>query len=117
MPLFSNKFTTKSIPARKGLTSRGDQPVKINPADPVCVKLGRFKAFFHEGRWRADGIKEEDNFDNNLDLREKLRIAKEEINMLRVKEEILIDMVTDLTIQLEEKEKHGLNGLKSHIRP
>ncbi|KAI5698143.1 hypothetical protein M8J75_002300 [Diaphorina citri] len=105
MPLFSNKFIPKAIPPRKitkDQTQSPNQEIKFNMADPICVHLGNMKAHFHNGRWIAD-----DSFQNNLDLREKLKVAREEINMLRIKEEILLDMVTDLTIQLEEKAKTG----------
>ncbi|CAG4983226.1 unnamed protein product [Colias eurytheme] len=111
MPLFSNKFSPKTIPVRKQDTSvlrnefGSDYASKELSIDiqPLKVKLGEFEISFEEGQWIPASGKAGVAHKENIRLKKELEQLEEENNMLRLKFEILLDMMTDKTVEAEQQ--------------
>ncbi|XP_038212089.1 protein chibby homolog 1, partial [Zerene cesonia] len=111
MPLFSNKFSPKSIPVRKQDTSilrnefGSDYASKELSIDiqPLKVKLGDFEISFQEGQWIPASGKAGAAHKENIRLKKELEQLEEENNMLRLKFEVLLDMMTDKTVEAEKQ--------------
>ncbi|XP_028178060.1 protein chibby homolog 1 [Ostrinia furnacalis] len=110
MPLFSNKFSAKSIPVRKQDTSviknefGSDYASKELSLDlgQLSLKLGDFEVSFEDGQWIPASGKAGAAHKENLRLKKELERLEEENNMLRLKFEILLDMMTDKTVEAEQ---------------
>lgn len=138
MPLFSNKFSPKTIPVRKLDTSvlrnefGSDYAAKELSIDiqPLKLKFGDFEVSFEDGHWIpgmtctymlsyflensiyilylkvlysvASG-KAALTHKENIRLRKELEQLEEENNMLRLKFEVLLDMMTDKTVEAEQQ--------------
>ncbi|XP_068631635.1 protein chibby homolog 1 [Battus philenor] len=111
MPLFSNKFTPKPIPVRRHDTTvirnelGSDYAAKELSIDlcPLKLKLGDFDISFEEGQWIPASGRAAAAHKENLRLRKELEQLEEENNMLRLKFEILLDMMTDKTVEAEQQ--------------
>ncbi|CAK1596338.1 unnamed protein product [Parnassius mnemosyne] len=111
MPLFSNKFTPKTIPVRRQDTSvirnefGSDYASKELSIDlcPLKLKLGDFEVSFEEGQWIPASGRAGITHKENHRLKKELEQLEEENNMLRLKFEILLDMMTDKTVEAEQQ--------------
>ncbi|CAF4845828.1 unnamed protein product [Pieris macdunnoughi] len=111
MPLFSNKFSPKSIPVRKFDTSvirnefGSDYAAKELSIDiqPLKLKFGDFEISFEDGQWIPASGKAGLTHKENIRLRKELEQLEEENNMLRLKFEVLLDMMTDKTVEAEQQ--------------
>ncbi|PZC86521.1 hypothetical protein B5X24_HaOG209240 [Helicoverpa armigera] len=111
MPLFSNKFSPKTIPVRKQDTSvlkkelGSDYASKELSLDvgPLKLKLGDFEISFEDGQWIPASGKAGAAHKENIRLKNELERLEEENNMLRLKFEILLDMMTDKTVEAEQQ--------------
>ncbi|CAB3224319.1 unnamed protein product [Arctia plantaginis] len=111
MPLFSNKFSPKTIPVRKQDSSviknelGSDYASKELSIDvsPLKLKLGDFEVSFENGQWIPASGKAGTAHKENIRLKNELEKLEEENNMLRLKFEILLDMMTDKTVEAEQQ--------------
>ncbi|CAH0717556.1 unnamed protein product, partial [Brenthis ino] len=127
MPLFSNKFTPKTIPVRKHDTSviknelgsdYASRELSIDIA-PLKLKLGDIELSFEEGQWMPASGRAGAAHKENVRLKNELEQLEEENNMLRLKFEILLDMMTDKTVEAEQQEMQraqSLGSLKSKTK-
>ncbi|XP_013199764.1 protein chibby homolog 1 [Amyelois transitella] len=112
MPLFSSKFSAKTIPVRRQDTSvikkefGSDYAAKELSIDiaPLKLKLGDFEVSFEDGQWIPASGKAGAAHKENIRLKKELEQLEEENNMLRLKFEILLDMMTDKTVEAEQQE-------------
>ncbi|XP_041978436.1 protein chibby homolog 1 [Aricia agestis] len=121
MPLFSSKFTPKTIPVRKQDTAVlknefgsefASRELSIE-VPPLKLKLGDFEVTFDEGQWIPASGKAGVAHKENIRLKKELEQLEEENNMLRLKFEILLDMMTDKTVEAEQDiQKAQSNSLK-----
>ncbi|OWR45304.1 chibby protein 1 [Danaus plexippus plexippus] len=122
MPLFSNKFSPKSIPVRRQDTSviknefgsdyaSRELSIDINP---LKLKLGDIELSFEEGQWIPASGRAGAAHKENIRLKKELEQLEEENNMLRLKFEILLDMMTDKTVEAEQdmQRSQSLGSLK-----
>ncbi|CAH0723294.1 unnamed protein product, partial [Brenthis ino] len=127
MPLFSNKFTPKTIPVRKHDTSviknelGSDYALRELSIDiaPLKLKLGDIELSFEEGQWMPASGRAGAAHKENVRLKKELEQLEEENNMLRLKFEILLDMMTDKTVEAEQQEMQraqSLGSLKSKTK-
>ncbi|CAK1547297.1 unnamed protein product [Leptosia nina] len=124
MPLFSNKFSPKTIPIRKQDTAvlrsefGSEYATKELSIDiqPLKLKLGGFEVSFEDGEWIPASGKAGAAHKENLRLKKELEQLEEENNMLRLKFEILLDMMTDKTMEAEQQSElqrsHSTSSLK-----
>ncbi|XP_013142939.1 PREDICTED: major facilitator superfamily domain-containing protein 10-like [Papilio polytes] len=121
MPLFSNKFTPKTIPVRRNDTSvirnefGSDYASKELSIDlsPLKIKLGDFEVSFEEGQWIPASGRAGAAHKENLRLKKELEQLEEENNMLRLKFEILLDMMTDKTVEAEQQQQADMQRAQS----
>ncbi|CAH2106248.1 unnamed protein product [Euphydryas editha] len=121
MPLFSNKFSPKSIPIRRHDTSviknelgseYASRELSID-LEPLKLKLGEFELSFEEGQWIPASGRAGAAHKENMRLKKELEQLEEENNMLRLKFEILLDMMTDKTVEAEQQEMQRAQSLGS----
>ncbi|GBP35687.1 Protein chibby homolog 1 [Eumeta japonica] len=106
----SNKFSPKKIPVRKIDTHILKKELGNEYASkelsldvgPLKLKLGDFEISFEDGQWipvsgRAGAAHKE-----NVELKKELQQLEEENNMLRLKFEIVLDMLTERTVEAEQ---------------
>ncbi|KAI8436093.1 hypothetical protein MSG28_004200 [Choristoneura fumiferana] len=113
MPLFSNKFSPKTIPVRRTDTSvikkefGSDYASKELSIDltPPKLKLGEFEVTFEDGQWIPASGKAGAAHKEIIRLKNELEQLEEENNMLRLKFEILLDMMTDKTVEEQEMQR------------
>ncbi|KAJ8729997.1 hypothetical protein PYW07_017035 [Mythimna separata] len=119
MPLFSSKFSQKTIPVRKQDTTvlknelGSDYASKELSLDvgPLKLKLGDFEISFEDGQWIPASGKAGAAHKENIRLKNELERLEEENNMLRLKFEILLDMMTDKTVEAEQQELQRAQSL------
>ncbi|XP_049869435.1 protein chibby homolog 1 [Pectinophora gossypiella] len=121
MPLFSSKFAPKTIPVRRQDTSviknefGSDYAAKELSLDmgPLKIKLGDFEVSYEDGQWIPASGKAGAAHKENIRLKKELEQLEEENNMLRLKFEILLDMMTDKTVEAEQAELQRAQSLGS----
>ncbi|XP_063361723.1 protein chibby homolog 1 [Cydia amplana] len=121
MPLFSNKFTPKTIPVRRTDTSVIKKEFGSDYASkelslelsPPKIKLGDFEVTFEDGQWIPASGKAGAAHKEIIRLKNELEQLEEENNMLRLKFEILLDMMTDKTVEAEQVEVQRAQSLSS----
>ncbi|XP_063618992.1 protein chibby homolog 1 [Cydia splendana] len=121
MPLFSNKFTPKTIPVRRTDTSVIKKEFGSDYASkelslelsPPKIKLGDFEVTFEDGQWIPASGKAGAAHKEIIRLKNELEQLEEENNMLRLKFEILLDMMTDKTVEAEQAEVQRAQSLSS----
>ncbi|KAJ2945973.1 hypothetical protein O0L34_g4892 [Tuta absoluta] len=121
MPLFSNKFAPRTIPVRRQDTAviknefGSDYAAKELALDvgPIKMKLGDFEMSYEDGQWIPASGKAGAAHKENIRLKKELEHLEEENNMLRLKFEILLDMMTDKTVEAEQYEMQRAQSLGS----
>ncbi|XP_063533612.1 protein chibby homolog 1 [Cydia strobilella] len=121
MPLFSNKFTPKTIPVRRTDTSVIKKEFGSDYASkelslelsPPKIKFGDFEVTFEDGQWIPASGKAGAAHKEIIRLKNELEQLEEENNMLRLKFEILLDMMTDKTVEAEQAEMQRVQSLSS----
>ncbi|KAI5651800.1 chibby family domain-containing protein [Phthorimaea operculella] len=121
MPLFSNKFAPRTIPVRRQDTAviknefGSDYAAKELALDigPIKMKLGDFEMSYEDGQWIPASGKAGAAHKENIRLKKELEQLEEENNMLRLKFEILLDMMTDKTVEAEQYEMQRAQSLGS----
>lgn len=115
MPLFPNKFSPKKIPSRRldPESSRVVDPsnsLEFGPEiGPIKLRLGDQEAVFRDGQWIPETGPVSGKHKENEKLRNSIQRLEDENNMLKLKNEILLDMLTQTTaeshLQLKELDK------------
>ncbi|KAI4457178.1 leucine-rich protein [Holotrichia oblita] len=102
MPLFGNKFSPKKTPARKSVASLNsdeslDDLVTDNGA--VSLKLGDQQCTFKDGQWISENGGGGSSQKTAQKMMHKIHQLEEENNLLRVKFEIIMNMLTQTTAE------------------
>ncbi|XP_077979743.1 protein chibby homolog 1-like [Glandiceps talaboti] len=121
MPLFGDKFSPKKTPIRKSASlnnlNKLDHAVRETEYGmqygPATVKLGGQELVFEDGSWVVEG-----SSGGSVNQREFSKVKKqnqtlnEENNLLKLKIEILLDMLAQTTAEshLHEKELDELRS-------
>ncbi|XP_015434058.1 PREDICTED: protein chibby homolog 1 [Dufourea novaeangliae] len=123
MPLFSNKFSPKKTPTRKAgvfLVNKDLSPQRIEKelgpnVGPIRLKLGDQEAIFESGLWIPESGKVGGTYKENEKLKKEVKRLEEENNLLKLKFDILLDMLTQTTAefnsQREELDRLQRNSL------
>ncbi|XP_024873396.1 protein chibby homolog 1 isoform X1 [Temnothorax curvispinosus] len=101
MPLFFNKFSPKKTPTRKAsvfLANKNLSPKRIEKelgpeVGPIRLHLGDQEAVFEAGLWIPESGKAGGTFKENEKLKKEVRRLEEENNLLKLKFDVLLDMV------------------------
>ncbi|XP_059181393.1 protein chibby homolog 1 isoform X3 [Centropristis striata] len=122
MPLFGNTFSPKKIPPRKSASlsslhtlDRSTREVELGlEYGPPAMNLGGQSWKFEDGQWISES-------GGNASGRELQRLKKrnvqleEENNLLKLKIDILLDMLTETTVEYHLIEKE-VEDIKSQHR-
>ncbi|RZF48865.1 hypothetical protein LSTR_LSTR003245 [Laodelphax striatellus] len=121
MPLFSNKFAPKKTPPRKSTTDSWRKSERRDliqfDADfgPIKLKLGEHECVFEDGEWIPETGLEGERHRENEQLKKQMLRLKEENNLLRLRTEVLLDMLTQTTAEAHIHEKE-LKQLRQDMR-
>ncbi|KAK4874886.1 hypothetical protein RN001_014246 [Aquatica leii] len=99
MPFFTSKFSPKKSKIRKSTLSLTNEDLEelIHDNRTVKLQLGDSSAYFQNGTWRIDGI--DHTYKGNQKLKTKVQELEEENNLLKLKLEILLNMLTKATAE------------------
>ncbi|XP_053988919.1 protein chibby homolog 1 [Hylaeus volcanicus] len=119
MPLFSNKFSPKKTPTRKAgvfLANKDLSPKRIEKelgpnVGPIRLKLGDQEAVFESGLWIPESGTIGGTYKENEKLKKEVKKLEEENNLLKLKFEVLLDMLTQTTADFHSQ-KEELDRLK-----
>ncbi|XP_012287252.1 protein chibby homolog 1 isoform X2 [Orussus abietinus] len=115
MPLFSNKFSPKKTPTRKvsiSLVNSNSSPQRIekelgSQVGPVRICLGNQKAVFEDGQWIPESGKAAETFKENERLHIEMKKLREENNLLKLKLEVLLDMLSRTTAESQIQDRRS----------
>ncbi|XP_013408598.1 protein chibby homolog 1-like [Lingula anatina] len=120
MPLFGNKFSPKKTSPRKSTSlsnltlDQTEKPVEFGlDYGPIKVKLGHNEVAFEDGQWiSANGGSGVSNKEF-IKMKKQNQQLTEENNLLKIKLEILLDMLSETTAEahLQENEIEELRAL------
>ncbi|KAH0945684.1 hypothetical protein HN011_005224 [Eciton burchellii] len=126
MPLFSNKFSPKKTPTRKAaifLANKNLSPKRIErelgpEVGPIRLRLGDQEAIFESGVWIPESGKIGGTFKENEKLKKEVKRLEEENNLLKLKFDVLLDMLTQTTAEtyLQKEELERLKNNFSHSK-
>ncbi|KAK3930380.1 Protein chibby-like protein 1 [Frankliniella fusca] len=100
MPLFSNKFSPKKIPGRKTdpnlsrVVDLSDSQEFGTDIGPIKLRLGDQEAVFDNGQWIPETGPASGRHKENEKLRQAIKRLEDENSMLKLRAEILLDMVS-----------------------
>lgn len=122
MPLFSNKFSPKKTPTRKVSTfliNKDLSPKRIEKElgpdiGSIRIRLGDQEAVFENGLWIPESGKVSDTFKENERLKKEIKRLEEENNLLKLKFEVMLDMLTQTTTEAQSQ-KEELEKLRNSI--
>ncbi|XP_043252465.1 protein chibby homolog 1 [Colletes gigas] len=122
MPLFSNKFSPKKTPTRKVgvfLINKDLSPKRIEKelgpnVGPIRLKLGDHETVFESGLWIPESGKIGGTYKENEKLKKEMKRLEEENNLLKLKFEVLLDMLTQTTAEFH-MQKEELGRLKRNL--
>uniref|UniRef100_A0A1B6EE88 Uncharacterized protein n=1 Tax=Clastoptera arizonana TaxID=38151 RepID=A0A1B6EE88_9HEMI len=112
MPFFSsNKFSPKKTPTRKVNNNRpkksgdkNDDNLKIEN-DLIKLNLGGQETIFQDGNWIPENGPTGSKYKDNQRLSRQVQQLEEENNLLKLKIEILLDMLTETTAEAHIQDK------------
>lgn len=107
MPLFSNKFSPKKTPTRKVgvfLANKDFSPKRIEKelgpnVGAIRLKLGDHETVFDSGSWIPESGKIGGTYKENERLKKEIKRLEDENNLLKLKFEVLLDMLTQTTAE------------------
>ncbi|KAK2586299.1 hypothetical protein KPH14_001549 [Odynerus spinipes] len=122
MPLFSNKFSPKKTPTRKAsafLVNKDLTPKRLEKelgpdVGPIRIRLGDQEAVFDGGLWIPETGKVSGTFKENERLKKEIKRLEEENNLLKLKFEVMLDMLTETTAEAQSQ-REELEKLRSSI--
>lgn len=122
MPFFTNKFSPKKTPLRKAgafLANRDLSPKRVEKelgpdVGPIRLRLGDQEAVFEAGLWIPESGTAGGTFKENEKLKKEVKHLEEENNLLKLKLEVILDMLTqtkaEFNLQKEELERLKRNS-------
>ncbi|GJQ82273.1 putative chibby homolog 1 [Trypoxylus dichotomus] len=102
MPIFGNKFSPKKTPARKSVVSlTSEEPLDdlVTEDGTVSINLGNQKCTFQDGEWIADNGNGNNSQRAHQKLQRKIQQLVEENYLLKVKFEIMMNMLSQTTAE------------------
>ncbi|XP_011306984.1 protein chibby homolog 1 [Fopius arisanus] len=122
MPFFTNKFSPKKTPIRKAsisLANKDLSPKRIerelgSDIGSIRIRLGEQEATFDGGNWIPETGKVGGTFRENEKLKKEVRRLEEENNLLKIKFDLLLDMITETTVEAEHQ-KGEIDTLKKQL--
>ncbi|XP_072444509.1 protein chibby homolog 1 [Chiloscyllium punctatum] len=123
MPLFGNVFSPKKTPPRKSASlsslhtlDRASREVELglDHGAPV-MNIGGQSLKFDNGQWVSESVGDNGVQKEVQRLRKRNQQLEEENNLLRLKIDILLDMLSETTAESHLMEKE-LEELKTHNR-
>ncbi|KFP25103.1 Protein chibby 1 [Colius striatus] len=123
MPLFGNTFSPKKTPPRKCASlsnlhfldrSTHEIELGLEYGSPTMNIAGQ-SLKFENGQWMAGSLQNQGERRETQRLRKRNQQLEEENNLLRLKVDILLDMLSETTAECHLMEKE-LEELKSHSR-
>ncbi|XP_038267931.1 protein chibby homolog 1 isoform X1 [Dermochelys coriacea] len=123
MPLFGNTFSPKKTPPRKSaslsnlhLLDRSTREIELGlEYGTPNMNLTGQNLKFENGQWIAESGSSSGDRRETQRLRKRNQQLEEENNLLRLKVDILLDMLSETTAESHLMEKE-LEDLKSHSR-
>ncbi|XP_067998557.1 protein chibby homolog 1 isoform X2 [Melanerpes formicivorus] len=123
MPLFGNTFSPKKTPPRKCaslsslyFTDRSNREIELGlEYGTPTVNLPGHSLKFENGQWVAESGTFTGDHREMQHLRKRNQQLQEENNLLRLKVDILLDMLSETTAESHLMEKE-LEELKNHSR-
>ena len=123
MNFFTNKFSPKKTPSRKvcvSLANKDLSPKRIErelgpDICPIQLRLGDQVVTFENGLWIPETGKISATFKENEKLRKDLKKFEEENNLLKLKFELLLDMVSQAFVSLPTNNKTFDNSVAGAI--
>ncbi|XP_015521601.1 protein chibby homolog 1-like isoform X3 [Neodiprion pinetum] len=126
MPLFSNKFSPKKTPTRRAFVSLANKDLspkriekELGPdVGPIRLRLGDQETVFDSGQWIPESGKVGGTYKENERLRKEVKKLEEENNILKLKFELMLDMLTQTTAEsnLYGKELDARKDKPSHSK-
>ncbi|XP_046423256.1 protein chibby homolog 1-like isoform X3 [Neodiprion fabricii] len=126
MPLFSNKFSPKKTPTRRAFVSLANKDLspkriekELGPdVGPIRLRLGDQETVFDSGQWIPESGKVGGTYKENERLRKEVKKLEEENNILKLKFELMLDMLTQTTAEsnLHGKELDARKDKPSHSK-
>ncbi|XP_054283957.1 protein chibby homolog 1 isoform X2 [Macrosteles quadrilineatus] len=120
MPLFSsNKFLSKKTPQRKTFHNfpkrkAGEEENLKFEIDKIRINVGEQRAVFEDGEWIPEGGVGGQRVQESLRSRQQLQQLESENNLLKLKIEVLLDMLTETTAEAHLQDKE-LTRLRQQI--
>ncbi|XP_072856217.1 protein chibby homolog 1 [Pogona vitticeps] len=123
MPLFGNTFSPKKTPPRKSASlsslhsldrSTRETELGLEYGTPVMTLTGQ-SLRFENGQWITDSLGGTGDRRETQRLRKRNQQLEEENNLLRLKVDILLDMLSETTAESHLMEKE-LEELKNYSR-
>ncbi|XP_030764443.1 protein chibby homolog 1-like [Sitophilus oryzae] len=112
MPLFGNKFSPKKTPLRKSSVSLKSNHLDelVDDEKRIKLNLSDQKLIFVNGEWRPSSGKNSSIYKLNEKLKKRNEELEEENNLLKLKFEVLLNMMTQITAehQLQDEVIQGL---------
>ncbi|XP_069765413.1 protein chibby homolog 1 [Narcine bancroftii] len=121
MPLFGNIFSPKKTPPRKSASLSSlhtldrvarEVELGLDHGAPV-MNIGGQSLKFDNGQWVSDSVNDGGPHKEVQRLRKRNQQLEEENNLLRLKIDILLDMLSETTAESHLMEKE-LEELKTH---
>ncbi|XP_017774618.1 PREDICTED: protein chibby homolog 1-like [Nicrophorus vespilloides] len=105
MPLFGSKFLPKRAPSRKSLSSESVEDL-YGENHRISLRLGQQECVFDNGEWVPENGTTGSLHKTSQKLRSRIQQLEEENNMLKVKFELLLNMLTETTAEchLQQRE-------------
>ncbi|KAF7267075.1 beta catenin antagonist chibby [Rhynchophorus ferrugineus] len=105
MPLFGSKFSPKKTPLRRSGNTSTDKLDDLIGADKtIQLTLGEQKLLFENGEWITHSGKNSSVYKINKKLKKRNEDLEDEINLLKLKYEILLNMMTEMTAKIHSTE-------------
>ncbi|KAK9887697.1 hypothetical protein WA026_000018 [Henosepilachna vigintioctopunctata] len=109
MPIFGNKFSPKKTPIRKAgnhISNDDNLEELVLENRVVSLQLGKHIMKFEDGVWIPESGKDASLHKSNKKLRKRIGELEEENNLLKLKSEILLNLLTQTTAEshLQQRE-------------
>lgn len=101
MPIFQKKFVPKCAPPRiNRLAGSPKMNEALDDYKDISLNLNDKKLRFTEGTWLQVNQSSECNYDDLAKMKKKLKALEQENNLTLVKNEVLLDLLTENVCEL-----------------
>ncbi|XP_018577423.1 protein chibby homolog 1 isoform X2 [Anoplophora glabripennis] len=115
MPFFTSKFSPKKAPRRKGADiSSGTIEELTSDQRTLHIKISDQKYIFENGDWIPESGRNSVMHKSGQRLKKKMEVLQEENNLLNLKLEILLNMLTQTTAEshIQQREIKKINKME-----